>query len=651
MKILQSIAKEMFIQKNDSANSGQVNQSTGATEIKSEGALLSTEDHTDLTSLNQPSQEDIDSEIVAVLSEEKTLTPEEKKQIRQLLKMPALTKHEKIQAIQLMLRKELPLTSEVLAMVHEGLTTDLFPEGLISQIKAEPSAQELLPLLLKQLIVELSQKEVALPLAKGDDLKDLLQYLTENSSSTPVIGDETDFLPKTQPSQEALSDSRAISSTEVGSTPIRGVEHASAQNDLVELTGSEAGSEWENESSVLQGVYSQLTNLLQSTGHEGKLLLRKEVTEVMRTVKQNFEQFKKVTIEQLKSAEQTPSQPQRKVLLEKTIEAVDRLIMKSDVPLFASMKLEKKLLVLSSDLQAVKKLVEQGKLTEAKSSMRQVIQTLESLSFQPSAKKVIYQSGFINSGFNLGQTELKGSGLDLSGVLGKQIASFSELKGSPRMVLEHLRGLGLNLEGEAHQSSNRQSMGKNMNKQKTIYTILEALSNEGAERTDKKETQPLEKALVQSLGAHRLINKLEEGSPKQTIDLTIPYRMDQGVFELKVHIEARKQNELLDWENFKMFFVLETPKVGQVGIGLHTVDRKLSLTFKGENRRALQVLAPMADALKKDLVGFGYQLVGIQYGLLQHHEAQEEVRQPEPVAEVTREALGTSGRKGVDYKV
>jgi hypothetical protein len=662
MKIIQNLAQDLFSNKTDLTQphaqgnhgfKGVEAELSAAAELAPNGG--------------EASKEAIDAETLEALTEERPLTPEEKKQVAQLMKEPRLTKQEKLEAISLMLRKRLPITEAVMQSVHDGLTQDLLSADLRGAIAATNNVEDLMPTLLKALLKEVSghsggiESAVKFSEAQLDDL--FLAQMNE-----VVLG----------PVQESSSDESGTRQLHHGQGSInemQGIENRGLRlnhkvSKSIALDSFEKGDATDalrnskamhalSESEVPpdRQANENVHNTLMAPGvvaldpSIGRIYLRQEVKEAMKNAKVEFEKFQKTTLDQLRSIETQPVATLQKQSLQRAIEAVDKVLMKSDIPLYTSMKMEKSLLEFSSSLSDIKKLVEQGKVAEAKTALKPIVEGLEAMLFKPSAKKMIYQSGLINSAFSQNSYNQQSKGLDLTGVLGKQIAAFSEVKGSPRMVLEHLRSLGFNLEGERQQGGKGEQTQSGLNKQKTIYHVLEVLDQEIDKHKAKSTEKESPKELAQSLGNHRLINKLEEGSPKQTLDLTIPYRLDQGVFELKVHVEARKQDELLDWENFKMFFVLDTQKSGQIGIGVHTVDKKLSLTFKAENRRVVSQLGPMVDELKRSLVGVGYQLVGIQYGLLKggevkgdHQEATEDTGVP--LAESLKQ-----GRKGVDFKV
>ncbi len=682
MKILQNLAKDLFTNKTEvSALQGQTNseiktvdsQSVDSTQVQSaQEAQKAIDVYSDT----------VESTTIEALSEERPLTPEEKKQVKELLKDPNLSRKKIVEALTLMVRKRLPLTAEVLHTVNRGLTTDLLTSDLRETLSESIAAEKLMPTLLKALLHELTsvggKNDVKLPALEetldalffegmiGDNILEsqLEEAFDLNSSGLfngTKEGAKSDGQSEKSFKQVMLNVGNDTLNLDEWTKLTRGIENE-GRNSVAEIKkGADVQREElqsDDETVPLDQMSPHEDRLIQGAipfdqEIKGKIFLRQEVKEAMKVARLDFDQFRKTTLDQLKKVENLPTPMEQKQVIQKTIEAVDRLLMKSDIPLYTSMKMEKQLLVMSSQLADIKKLVEQGKLSQAKEPLNKIIQNLEAMAFKPSAKKIIYQSGLMNSGLTAASAAFKNQpkGLDLTGALARQITAFSELKGSPRMVLEHLRSLGYNLEGENHQGGKSLQGAEITSKQRTIYEALEALNKDTPKKEDKEMEKEWPKELAQSLGAHRLVNKLEEGSPKQSLDLSIPYRTEQGVFELKVHIEARKQDELLDWENFQMFFVLDTPKNGQIGIGVHTIDRKLSLTFKAESRKVVDQLTPMADALKQSLVGVGYQLASIHYGLLREDNVKKETEDKQIKGVPSAPDKDIASRKGVDIKV
>ncbi len=61
---------------------------------------------------------------------------------------------------------------------------------------------------------------------------------------------------------------------------------------------------------------------------------------------------------------------------------------------------------------------------------------------------------------------------------------------------------------------------------------------------------------------------------------TLPLLPDKRVENLQLFIKSRKEGQKLDWENCSLYFLLETPKMGEIGISLTANERNLSVVLK-----------------------------------------------------------------------
>jgi hypothetical protein len=110
--------------------------------------------------------------------------------------------------------------------------------------------------------------------------------------------------------------------------------------------------------------------------------------------------------------------------------------------------------------------------------------------------------------------------------------------------------------------------------------------------------------------------------------MQLPILLNKQVENVKVYVNSQKKGEKIDWENCNLTFLLETKKLGAVGITISAVNRNLSITFKNNLDDLQAKIQPLTDVTKEHLQEIGYQVGAIQIRPLSEKQTTEEKAVP-----------------------
>ena len=376
-----------------------------------------------------------------------------------------------------------------------------------------------------------------------------------------------------------------------------------------------------------------------------KQFLVEKVTAQAIEAKQTFKEMQKDIVQSLKNIE-TPQTAREKIdvseVLSKAIEKLDNVLMKSDVSLFTSMKMERDLLNMSSTLQEARKLLGKGDVSGALEITKNVQTKLGQMTFTPSEKNI--QLMAYKEGMNV---------LDSKQNI---MPSINWQDTSPRGVLELFRNMGLNHEPEVAEKLLSQGKGLQRDEDYKIKDNLKAVllklmeSNE----PDQKRTVAATERSLNNLTGQQLMNKLETQKETQTLFFHVPVEADGEIKDMKLYVNARKNGDSLDWENSSLYFSVELSTYGETGIHLQSKDRLLSISVRNDNDNFEQVMKPLVTALQKEFVDIGYKLGPVRFSGLDSKAPRAIVKpgdiqnppQKKPVA--PRES---TEKKGFDFSI
>lgn len=308
-----------------------------------------------------------------------------------------------------------------------------------------------------------------------------------------------------------------------------------------------------------------------------------------------------------------------KQMLDATINKLDQAILKGNYMLYTDMATEKKMLTASSKLAEARNHLTNGNLAEANDIVKEVKTVLEQLVFKPSDSKVKH---YISD-----QEQLSPKGL-----LEKVISPMNGNEQGAREIFEKIKALGFTHETDAARAI--------LDKQEAPHNVKSMLL-QMIGTGDEGQKPAIEQALATITG-QQLLNK-QDSAGMQNLFLQMPILLNKQVENVKVYVNSQKKGEKIDWENCSLYFVLETKKLGEVGISISAVNRNLSITFNNNQNELLKKVEPLAEITKDRLEGIGYNVGSIQFKpLLGNTESKN--------ADIKR-STSTFTEKGYDFTI
>lgn len=367
-------------------------------------------------------------------------------------------------------------------------------------------------------------------------------------------------------------------------------DHPELKNSANQLTLTDAEQYAINES-------------LQSLALQSKTLL---VTEISKKLSQMAIDFKKVKQEITKSLDHISlmldkegSKVNAKQTLDTGINKLDNAILKSNFMLYTDMLTEKKMLTASSRLSEARNLLAKGEFSQASHIVKEVKATLDQIIYKPSNTRVqhfVSEQSLLKSAVSVDEQLAYG--------IKQAVKPMPNQEYSARQVFESLKRLGLTHENDAANSLVFGTKGdqEELNNNLKSKLIQMAQNGEGHSKA--------EQALANITG-QQLLNK-QDSSGMQNLFLQMPFLLNQKMENIKVFINSQKSGEKIDWENCSLYFVLETKKLGEVGIHVTAQNRSISITFNSKKDDLGHLLEPMTEISKERLQEIGYKLEALK---------------------------------------
>lgn len=327
---------------------------------------------------------------------------------------------------------------------------------------------------------------------------------------------------------------------------------------------------------------------------ETRTFVMTAVTEKMRQLVHDFRVWQRDMARQLEQFAHAVAQQATEratPLVESLIHSLDRMLLNGDWLLFTDMKTETKLLEAGAKLAEAKRGLAEGKMDEAAKTVREVKALLESLRFQPSEQKVM--RFFLESDERQGMKPHE----QLSRILKQASQAARDNALSARGVVESLRRLGFFHEQEAARAL---LSGERLPPAENVKAMLLSWVEEG--------TAPAQaERVLMNLTGQQLLNKFTADSHTQTMLYQWPLSLHGEMATVHVHVNARSGNGQLDWQNCRLYFLLDTNQ-GKVGISLQAIERQLSVTVETESEKLAAVLQSYASTVKDHLEQIGYRV-------------------------------------------
>ncbi|WNF37874.1 hypothetical protein RJD24_05350 [Bacillaceae bacterium IKA-2] len=355
--------------------------------------------------------------------------------------------------------------------------------------------------------------------------------------------------------------------------------------------------------------------------------IQREITRNLDNIQRLTETFKSQAIKQVKP------------LLETTIKKLDHAILKSEMMLFTDMKTEKRLMQASSQLAEAKKFLNKGNYKEANKIVQEVKNLIEKLEFKPSETKIKH---FITK---------EEQNLQSRSAPQQLLQQFDEMTRrtaapdfSARQAFDLVRGLGLNRDSEMAMllaSGKQADTESNQNMKQALMQLKQMEEEQG--RVSQQTSQALS-----NITGQQLLSKSDTNTNLQSMFFNLPFLLEDEVKNLQVFVNSRNEGQQVDWENCNLYFLIETKKLGEVGILVTATDRNLSLTIKNDQPLFKEKLGSVADICKENLKEVGYNVASINFTTLT--AAAKSTVTPQEVSNEEK-MIPTFTEKGFDFKI
>ncbi|MEW8970569.1 MAG: hypothetical protein AB2411_08080 [Mesobacillus sp.] len=351
---------------------------------------------------------------------------------------------------------------------------------------------------------------------------------------------------------------------------------------------------------------------LQTLGLQSKAILVAEISKKLSQMAIDFKKIKQDITRNLDNIsnmiDQNGSKSTARQMLDTTINKLDNAILKSNFMLYTDMLTEKKMLNASSRLTEARNLLAKGDFSQASQIVKEVKTFLDQIIFKPSTTRVqnfVSEQSFLKSAPTMDEQLAYG--------IKQAVRPMPDQDYSSRQVFESLKRLGLTHENDAANNLVFGSKGQGDELSPNLKSLLIKMSQEG-------EGQAKAEQALSNLTGQQLLNK-QDPSGMQNLFMQMPFLLNQKMENIKVFINSQKSGEKIDWENCSLYFVLETKKLGEVGILVTAQNRNISITFNSNKEGIEQKLVPLTEVSAERLQEIGYKLEALKSKKLSENQS------------------------------
>ncbi len=402
----------------------------------------------------------------------------------------------------------------------------------------------------------------------------------------------------------------------------------------------------------LTGEQYDVNELLQSMQIQSKDILVTKVTQKLAQATHDFRELKREISKNLDNVHRlidtfkNNAYPQARQMLETAISKLDNAILKSEMMLFTDMKTEKQLMQASGQLADAKKLLAKGNHAEAGKIVHEVKTLIDKLIFKPTEQKIMH---FVNK--ESMALESRTPERNLLAQYGQTTSGYMNQEPSARQMFEMVRSLGLNHDSDianslVFQKNDQSQQQEQQQQQQNLKAALLKLTQ--GEEASAKVAQQAEQALT-NLTGQQLLSKSDASGTLQSMFFNLPMMLGGKPENLQVFVNSKNEGQQVDWENCNLYFLLETRKLGDVGILLNSTDRNLSITVKNDTPRFKERMEPIAALTKEKLQEIGYNVNNIQFTRM-NAVASKQVAPDKQESEV-KPNRPIFTEKGMDFKI
>lgn len=624
---------------------GFMQNSTGSVASKLETIEWATDKNVELsednlTAIHETLNNEMnESELIQTLSGTKALSEDETKSLIEKIKsddsIPTAFKQKILTAV----KQGMPIDKAVIAAVRDTLQLDASIKGRTVFIQGSDGSGVCLSVDQMLEVVTQAFEMIQSEAVQGfeDALKEAFVSLLGEDALVEGLEDEALLDDTAQVEETEEADINSMNTLQEDGETSASDDYEAFENEMIERL--EASFE-----AVAYALVDQMgLDAAEATADvRFKSYLVEKVTENAIAAKEEFNSTRQEMVKALRdmTLEETPlSREEMQETLSKVIDKLDHMLMKSDVTLYTSMKMEKNLLNMSSELQEARKNLSKGDIAAAKETVKQVSSTLEKMIFKPSEKNIelmAYKQGAEMTG-------LKPSGLP----------TLSAQNTSMRGVLELFREMGLNHEPEVAEKLLGMGKKQGLEEDYKIKDNLKAVLLRLAEQEDvssKRSIEGTEKAL-NNLTGQQLMNKLETKQDTQTLFFHIPVDTGSEIKDMRLFVNSRKNGDALDWENTSLYFSVDLKKYGETGILIQSKDRQLSINVRNDNAEFEDVMSPMVTALQKEFVDVGFKLGPVRFTSLNDTSPKDLIQTKDIEKKAQKVSYRSTPEKGFDFSI
>lgn len=312
------------------------------------------------------------------------------------------------------------------------------------------------------------------------------------------------------------------------------------------------------------------------------LTLVREVTPRLAEITNDFKSQQRTIVSQLRQIESlVETRPVQMVaVIESTAQRLKQVFQQTDALLHTSMKDEKQLIHFLSKLERGAELALLGRGTEAKVVLQEVRVAFEAFRYAPANVRPTYLP------------EMQGPAQTAT-----KAVPYEPQQNSPRLLQE---------------------------------TVQKTLQLQTAELKLSTPAANPEAAKLQTfLATQQQVNKPDSQQQLNQILLALPVQLVEATAGLHVHLQNKRPDEVIDWENNTLYVQLNTPRLGEIGVRVETVNRKMQITIENDHPVLEQLATPFLDRTTDALQSTGYQDVRIQFRPFTRKQVTETVKQDE----------------------
>ncbi|WP_449621905.1 hypothetical protein [Robertmurraya sp. Marseille-Q9965] len=537
------------------------------------------------------------------------VTKENIASIRKYLTNGEGTVEEKQKTLQAMAQKQIPISDATINSVHEALHGN----------KVSTTLDTILNMLKSSFGMEVDQTNVHAKSEIGKtnqfldvqlddaDLNELIKSRLTKKLSELVAGEVYE-----EGSLEFAKSQNEIKNTHFEQTNSLELKHSHNQNNEVNQTPLEEMNKETNsqqtsvdEPNLANSEPDVTIGDFPSIKSDSIKLIVTEITKKMSQMAIDFKGLKQDITRNLDNVikllenRTMPSQASVKQVLESTIHKLDNAILKGDFLLYTDMATEKKLLTASSQLADAKKLLAKGETSEASKIVKEVKSMMEQLVFKPSDVKMKH---FVMSKFGFEDSaHIK----QLTNSVEKMVQPFPNGEATSRHMYEAISKLGLSNEREvAYSLLSKAGIPANEQQADNIKNILlKMMKSDDLKNQHKLQVEQA----VNSISGQQLLSK-QTSTGEQSLFFQMPYMVDKQIENIKIYINSRNEGDKLDWENCSIYFVLQTKKLGEVGVLMSSSEKNVSLTFKSDKDSLSDKVAGFTEISQERFKEIGYNL-------------------------------------------